>query len=145
MAPHLFTRHIVDGTPIQVFNHGQMRRDFTYVGDIVEGIVRVFSRPPLSPAADDLPAHGSLSGPFRIYNLGRGAPVDLLEFIREIEILAGKKAQIVLTDHQAGDVEETYADVSGLQQEFDYQPGIDLKHGLKAWWEWFQEYYLAGK
>jgi UDP-glucuronate 4-epimerase len=141
MAPYLFMRNIVDGKPIQVFNHGKMRRDFTFVGDIVEGITRVLPKRPQPLAKGAKLETGRSYSPFRIYNIGHGAAIDIMEFIREIENLTGRKAEIVLADHQPGDVEETFADVSGLQEDFDYHPQTDLKTGLRAYWEWFRKYY----
>lgn len=141
MAPYLFTRNIVEGKQIRVFNHGNMRRDFTYVGDVVEGIARILPQQPQALGMEEKLESGRSQSPFRIYNIGHGAPVDIMEFIQEIEALTGKKANIKLEDHQPGDVVETFADISGLRQDFDYHPQTDLKTGLKAYWEWFRSYY----
>lgn len=141
MAPYLFTRNIAEGKPIRVFNHGNMRRDFTFVGDVVEGIARILPTPPQALKKGEKLVPGRSQSPYRIYNIGLGAPMDIMEFIGEIEILTGKKADIVLEAHQPGDVEETFADISGLQEEFDYRPQTDLKTGLKLYWEWFKGYY----
>lgn len=143
MAPYLFTRNIVDDKPIRVFNHGNMRRDFTYVGDIVEGIARILPQPPTASTPDAPLVPGHSSGPYRVYNIGHGAPVDIMRFIQEIERLTGKSAQIELAPHQPGDVEVTYADVSGLKADFDYAPGTDLATGLAKYWAWFREYYAV--
>jgi UDP-glucuronate 4-epimerase len=141
MAPYLFTRAIVDGDPIRVFNYGNMRRDFTYVGDISEGIAHIWPSPPeRSDAQADLKP-GQSPAPYRIYNIGHGSPVDIMAFIREIEAITGCQADIRLVEHQPGDVEETYADVSGLREDFGYAPVTGLTEGLQAYWDWFRGYY----
>ncbi|MEM0999996.1 MAG: NAD-dependent epimerase/dehydratase family protein [Bacteroidota bacterium] len=143
MAPYLFTRNIVDGVPIRVFNYGKLRRDFTYVGDIAEGIARIWSVPPV-PLAPDAPlVPGRSRSPYRVYNIGHGAPVDIMAFIQEIEALTGHSAEIQLVEHQPGDVEETFADIAGLRADFGYAPATGLEVGLRAYWEWFREYYAV--
>lgn len=132
MAPMLFTRAILGGQRIKVFNHGRMRRDFTYVDDIVEGVLRVFDRPPTASPV-----------PHRLYNIGSSSPVDLMEFIGTLEALLGRKAETEFLPMQAGDVAETYADVSDLERDIGFRPQTPLREGLRALVEWYREYYAV--
>jgi len=131
MAPLLFTRAILAGRPIQVFNHGQMKRDFTHVSDIVRGVLGALDQPPA--AADG-------GAPYRVYNLGRGEPVDLLRFIELIEIAAGRKAEREYQGMQSGDMLETFADVSAARAAFGYQPQTSIEDGVPPLVEWCREY-----
>jgi len=146
MALYLFTRAIVAGKPINVFNHGNMRRDFTYVDDIIEGIARMIAAPP--PARKVL-AEGekmdpsTSTAPYRVYNIGNNSPVKLLDFIEIIEKELGKPAIKNMMDIQPGDVASTYADVSPLMTDFNYKPGTTLAWGVKQFIDWYKEFYKA--
>ncbi len=143
MAPILFTKTIMEGKEIQVFNNGDMQRDFTYIDDIVEGVVRVIDRPPKeNPSwngADPDPA-GSRA-PYRIYNIGNSAPVKLLDFINTIERKLGKKAIMKMMPMQPGDVVATYADVSDLIKDMGYAPSTTLDDGIGRFVAWYLDYY----
>jgi UDP-glucuronate 4-epimerase len=130
MAPILFARAILEGRPIQVFNHGQMKRDFTHVDDIVAGVLGALDHPPV----------GGEDAPYRVYNLGRGEPVDLLRFIELIEIAAGRPALREYREMQAGDMLETFADIAAARAAFGYQPGISIEDGVPPLVEWCREY-----
>lgn len=128
MAPILFTRAILAGRPIEVYNHGQMRRDFTHVEDIVAGVLGALDHPPPGTPA------------WRVFNLGRGQPVDLLRFIALIEAAAGRPAQRIEKAMQAGDMHETFADVSAAQAAFGYAPRVDLEQAVPALVAWCRDY-----
>ena len=143
MALFLFTKAMLEDRPIDVFNHGDMQRDFTYVGDIVEGLVRVVKNPATSnPEWDtvNVPADSS-SAPYRIYNIGNNAPVKLSEFIDAIEDKLGKKAQRNLLPIQPGDVPKTYADVTGLMNDLGYKPETTIREGINNFIDWYLAYY----
>jgi UDP-glucuronate 4-epimerase len=143
MAPFLFTQAILAGKPIPVFNHGRMKRDFTYVDDIVEGVRRVMDRPPLPDPTwcSDNPDPGRSAAPYRIYNIGNNQPVELLEFIRAIEDELGAKAQMEMLPMQPGDVPATYADIDDLARDFDFKPETPLREGIARLVDWFRSYY----
>lgn len=143
MAPMLFSDAIFNDRAIKVFNHGNMSRDFTYIDDIVEGIIKVIENPakPNSDWSANAPKPNSSSAPYRIYNIGNNAPVNLMEFIEEIEHAIGKVAEKNFMEIQAGDVESTYADTSGLMKDFDYKPFTPLNQGVGEFVAWFKEYY----
>jgi UDP-glucuronate 4-epimerase len=143
MALFKFTKAILAGEPIQVFNHGQHRRDFTYIDDIVEGIIRVIDRPaPSNPAwSGAAPDPGSSPAPWRVYNIGNNRPVQLLDYIAAIEQTLGKTATKELLPLQPGDVPDTYADVTDLAQQFDYQPSTPVQQGIERFVEWYREYF----
>jgi len=143
MAYFLFTDAILNDRPIKVFNHGQMQRDFTYIDDIVEGVMRVMDRPPKEdPGYDRERSEPALSSaPYRIYNIGNNQPVPLMEFIEAIESSLGKEAKKELLPMQPGDVETTYADASALVEEFGYKPGTSVKEGIGAFVAWYRSYY----
>ncbi len=143
MALFLFTRAILEDRPIQVFNHGRMRRDFTYIDDIVEGVVRVMGRKPAPDPAwrGDAPDPGSSYAPYRIYNIGNNRPVELLEFIRVIEAHLGKEARKEMRDLQPGDVPATYADIDDLARDVGFRPATPLSEGVGKFIEWYREYY----
>ncbi|MFO1395145.1 MAG: NAD-dependent epimerase [Steroidobacteraceae bacterium] len=146
MALFLFTRNILEGKPIDVFNHGHHRRDFTYVGDIAEGVVRACDRP-ASGNADwngDEPDPGSSKAPYRLYNIGNSAPVELLHYIRTLEECLGRKAEMNLLPLQAGDVPDTWADVDDLVRDVDYRPATSVEVGIRAFVDWYLEYYRDG-
>lgn len=141
MAPWLFTEAILQDKPINVFNHGQMQRDFTYVDDIAEGTVRVLDHVAKADAAFDpsVPHAGSSLAPYRVYNIGNNQPVQLLKFIQMLEGALGKKAQLNLMPMQAGDVVATYADISPLANDLNFQPLQPLDQGIASWVEWFSQ------
>ena len=143
MAPMLFADAILNDRVIKVFNHGKMSRDFTYVDDIVDGIVKVIDNPANSNLNWDAqnPKPESSSAPYRLYNIGSNQPVSLMEFIETIEEALGKVAQKNMLPMQDGDVVSTYADVSGLMNDFNYKPNTILKTGVKAFIEWYIEQY----
>jgi UDP-glucuronate 4-epimerase len=145
MALFLFTKAITEGKPIKVFNHGKMQRDFTYIDDIIEGVVRVMARlPEPNPAwRGDAPDPGTSYAPYKIYNIGNNNPVQLLEFIEEIENALGRKANKEFVDLQPGDVVATYADVDDLIQAVGFKPETPLATGIRRFIEWYQEYYAG--
>lgn len=143
MAMFLFTKAILEGRPIDVFNHGRMRRDFTYVDDIAEGIMRVADHtaqpnPVWSSAAPD-PA--TSTAPYRIYNIGNHQPVELMHVIETIEKCLGKQAQKNMLPMQMGDVPETFADVETLAQDVGFRPNTPIEVGIARFIEWYREYY----
>ena len=147
MSPWLFAERIFAGTPIDVFNFGKHQRDFTYIDDIVSGVVATLHAPPTGdPGFDASTPDPSISAaPYRIFNIGNGRPVELLHYIRLIEAAAGKEAELNLLPLQPGDVVATYADVSALEAAVDYRPTTPIEEGVKRFVEWFREYRgLAG-
>ena len=145
MALFKFTRAILQGEPIKVFGYGQHKRDFTYIDDIVEGVIRVLDRPaPPDPAWDSRnPDPASSSAPWRVYNIGNNQPVVLLDYIAALEQAIGKKAEMELLPPQAGDLHDTFADVSELVQEFDYQPATPVTEGVQRFVDWYRGFYGA--
>jgi UDP-glucuronate 4-epimerase len=143
MAPFLFTKAIFEGKPIDVFNSGMMRRDFTYIDDIVDGVVRVIDKvPEANPDWDpDSPDPGTSYAPYRIYNIGNNKPVELLRFIELLEECIGKKAIKNLLPMQKGDVTATYADISDLMQDVSFKPSISIEEGVRRFVEWYRGYY----
>ena len=143
MALFLFTRAILAGEPIDVFNYGKMRRDFTYIDDIVEGVVRVLDTlPQPNPAWSGLaPDPGTSKAPYRLYNIGNNQPVELLHFIEVLETCLGRKAEKRLLPLQAGDVPETYADVDDLIRDVGFRPATPLSVGIARFVEWYRAFY----
>ena len=143
MALQKFTKSILAGEKIQVFNFGNHRRDFTYIDDIVEGVIRVLDKPAMSNQTWDSgqPDPGSSSAPWRIYNIGNNSPVELLDYIKAIEDALGIKADMELLPLQPGDVHNTYADVADLVRDFDYKPSITVNQGVAKFIEWYKNYY----
>jgi UDP-glucuronate 4-epimerase len=143
MALFKFTKAILAGEKIQVFNYGKHRRDFTYIDDIVEGILRILDRP--APANSDWrgdqPDPGSSKAPWRVYNIGNSSPVELIDYIAAIETALGKKAEVELLPLQPGDVPDTYADVTDLESEFQYRPATPIKEGIYSFVEWYLNYF----
>ena len=142
MSPWLFTSAIVEGRPIDVFNMGKMRRDFTYIDDIAEGTVRILDQiPAANPSfSTDAPDPGSSYAPYRIYNIGNSQPVELMTFIKTIEDALGLRSKKNLLPMQAGDVVATYADVSELQQVVKFSARTTLDDGLDQWVRWYKRY-----
>ncbi len=143
MALFLFTQAILDGRPIDVFNEGRMVRDFTYVDDIVECVVRVLARAPKPDAgwSSARPDPGSSQAPYRIYNLGNDRPVELLRYIEVLEASLGRIARKKLMPLQPGDVPETRADVEDLARDFGYRPRTTVEEGVARFVEWYKAYY----
>ncbi|MDD5271534.1 MAG: NAD-dependent epimerase [Methylovulum sp.] len=143
MSLFLFTRSILEGQPIDVFNYGNHRRDFTYIDDIVEGVIRVIDRPaPSNPEwSGDTPDPGSSMAPYRVYNIGNNNPVHLLTFIETLEKCLGKTAIKNFLPLQPGDVPDTYADVADLVNDLDYKPDTLLADGIRNFVEWYKDFY----
>ena len=143
MALFLFTKAILDGQPIKVFNNGEMRRDFTYVDDIVEGVARLLPHvaQPNPNWSGDAPDTASSYAPYRIYNIGNNSPVKLLDFVEAIEESLGKKAEKEFMPLQDGDVPATYADVEDLMEAVDFKPSTDLRGGVQRFVDWYRKYY----
>lgn len=143
MALFLFTKNILNNKPIDVFNHGHHRRDFTYIDDIVEGVIRTLDH--VATPNDDWsslsPDPASSQAPYRLYNIGSNNPVELLRYIEILEHCLGKKAEKNLLPMQAGDVPETYADVDLLIKDVDYKPDTPIEEGIKRFVAWYREYY----
>ncbi|GAB0153684.1 NAD-dependent epimerase [Marinobacterium sp. BA1] len=145
MAPHLFTSRILAGEPIKVFNNGNHSRDFTYIDDIVEGVVRASDQPARSnPDWDsDHPDPATSKAPFRLYNIGNSDAVKLGDFIAAIETATGKKARKEMLPLQPGDVPDTFADSSELQQSVGYKPATSVDEGVNRFVQWYREYYAV--
>ena len=143
MALFLFTRAILENKPIDVYNHGKMKRDFTYIDDIVEGVVRLTDKvPEPNPAwSGEDPDSATSYAPYRLYNIGNNNPVELTKFIGVLEDCLGKKAKKNLLPMQPGDVPETYADVDDLAEDVDFKPATPIEKGIKRFVEWYREYY----
>jgi UDP-glucuronate 4-epimerase len=143
MAYHLFTKAITEGRPIEVFNNGRMKRDFTYIDDVVEGIVRVLARPATPNAAwrSEAPDSASSPAPYRIYNIGNHSPVELSHFIETIETCLGRKAVRKLLPLQPGDVLSSFADVEDLTNDVGFAPHTPIEQGLAAFVAWYVDYY----
>ena len=143
MALFLFTRAIIEGKPIKVFNHGKMQRDFTYIDDIIEGVVRIMGKlPEPDPAwSGDNPDPGTSYAGYRIYNIGNNNPVELMEFIQTIEKVLGQEAKKEFMDLQPGDVPATYADIDDLINDVGFKPATPLEEGIKNFIAWYKEYY----
>ena len=143
MALFLFTDAILKGRSIQVFNHGRMQRDFTYIDDIVEGVVRVMGRLPApNPAwSGERPDPGTSYAPYKIYNIGNNQPVELNAFIATIESVLGRTAQKEFLDMQPGDVPATYADVDDLMADVGFKPATPIREGIERFVAWYTSYY----
>jgi UDP-glucuronate 4-epimerase len=143
MALFLFARAIIDGKPIEVFNHGHHKRDFTYVEDIVEGVVRATDRiATANPAWDpNNPDPATARFPYRLYNIGSNQPIELLRYIEVLEQCLGRKAEKLMKPLQLGDVPDTYANVDELVADVGYKPDTPIETGVKNFVDWFREYY----
>lgn len=146
MAPMLFADAMLDGRAIKVFNHGNMSRDFTYIGDIVDGVIKVIDNPAKASIEFDPnnPDPSISSAPYKIYNIGNNSPVQLLDFIKTMENSLGIEAQKNFMDMQAGDVVSTYADVGGLIDDFGYKPDTSLDIGVERFVKWYRDIYRKG-
>ena len=145
MALFKFTKAILADEPIQVFNHGKHRRDFTFVDDIVEGVIRVLDRPATGNPSwqGNAPDSGTSAAPWRVYNIGNNQPVELMDYIAALENALGKTAQKQLLPLQPGDVPDTYADVTDLVEQFHYQPATTVAEGIKRFVAWYCDEYRA--
>ncbi len=143
MALFKFTKAILAGEPIQVFNYGKHRRDFTYIDDIVEGIIRILDRP--APGSlgwnSDQPDPGTSKAPWRVYNIGNNTPVELMDYIAALEKALGKKAEMELLPLQSGDVPDTYANVDDLVEQFHYKPTTTVEDGIDRFVAWYRDYF----
>jgi len=143
MALFKFTKGILEGDPIPVFNHGKMIRDFTYIDDIVEGVVRVIDRP-ASPNPDwsgKTPDSATSYAPYRIYNIGNNQPVELMRYIEVLEQSLGKKAKLEMLPMQDGDVPATYANTENLENDVGFRPRTSVEHGITKFVEWYKSYH----
>ena len=143
MALFKFTRAILAGEPIRIFNQGKHRRDFTYIDDIVEGVIRVLDKPAAANPqwSSDRPDPGSSKAPWRVYNIGNNRPVDLMDFIAALEKALGKTATKEFLPLQPGDVPDTYADVEDLVRDVGYQPNTPVEQGIGNFVAWYREYF----
>ncbi|WKZ15379.1 MAG: NAD-dependent epimerase [Candidatus Jettenia caeni] len=143
MAYFLFTKAIIEGKPIDVFNHGKMKRDFTYIDDIVEGVVRVTDKTPESNAqwSGDNPDSASSYAPYRLYNIGNNNPVELMRFIEVVEACLGKRAEKNFLPMQKGDVHATYADIDDLVADVGFKPSTPIEKGIEEFVTWYRMYY----
>jgi UDP-glucuronate 4-epimerase len=142
MAMWIFASAIMAGQPIKLFNHGKMRRDFTYIDDVVEAIVRLVERAPSGNQnwSSETPDPGSSAAPWRIYNIGNNNPVDVPEVVRLLEEAIGMKAKRELLPMQPGDVPATYADVDDLMRDVGFKPATPIKDGIKRFVDWYRDY-----
>lgn len=145
MAMWLFTEAILQGRPIDVFNHGRMQRDFTYVDDIVEGVIRVNDRIPQPQTGlangDDVDSNLATTAPYRVYNIGNHQPVELLRMIRTLETCIGRRAEMRMLPMQPGDVSATYADIAALQRDVGFSPSTPIEVGIERFVAWFRQYH----
>lgn len=143
MAYFSFTKEILEGRPIRVFNHGKMERDYTYIDDIVEGVVKLIDRIPVAKedwdkSRDDL---SESFAPYKIYNIGNNSPVPLMRFINALEAALGKEAEKIYMDMQPGDVLRTYADVTDLERDIGFKPSTSIEDGIKRFVDCYKEFY----
>ncbi|MCL2414038.1 MAG: NAD-dependent epimerase [Bacteroidales bacterium] len=143
MAPFLFTDAIMNNRPIKVFNNGDLLRDFTYIDDIVEGVIRVIDKTPEADSCWDSkkPNPDSSHAPYRIYNIGNSVPVNLIDFIHSIEVSTSKTAEKIFLPMQQGDVYQTNASMSSLEETFGYKPSTNILEGVKKFVNWYKEFY----
>jgi UDP-glucuronate 4-epimerase len=147
MALFLFTRAILEGRPIDVFNHGRMQRDFTYIDDIAEGVVRISDRPATAnPDWDsDAPDPATSSAPYRLYNIGNNEPAELMAFIEALERSLGRTAEKRFLPMQPGDVPATSANVDDLVRDAGFHPGTPIEVGVAKFVEWYKQYHKIGR
>ncbi|MCG6201915.1 NAD-dependent epimerase [Psychromonas antarctica] len=141
MAPFLFTDAIINDREIKVFNHGKMKRDFTYIDDIVEGIIRIQDVVPQRNADNPNTSPASSKAPYKVFNIGNNEPIALMTFIEAIEKAAGKVAAKNFMPMQAGDVPATFADIDSLKEEVGFKPDTHIEYGMQQFVEWFKSYY----
>lgn len=143
MAPMIFANALTQGKPIRVFNHGKMKRDFTFIDDIAEGVIRVSEKPPTGIVGFDASQSGPgvSSAPFKVYNIGNNQPVELMRFIELMEGAFGTKANLQFEDMKPGDVVATYADVDDLKNDFGWQPTTSIEDGVAQFANWFKMFY----
>ena len=143
MALFKFTKAILDEKPIEVFNHGNHTRDFTYIDDIVEGVIKTLNEIPKNNLEwnSDYPDQATSIAPWRIYNIGNNNPVKLMDYINALEKNLGKKAKINFLPLQPGDVQNTYANVDNLKKKFNYKPSTSVADGVSKFVEWYKGYY----
>jgi UDP-glucuronate 4-epimerase len=143
MALFMFTKNILEGKPIDVFNYGRHTRDFTFIDDIVEGVMRSIDKIPQADPnwSSDNPDAASSNAPYRIYNIGNNKPVELMDYIKAIEAATGRKAELNLLPLQLGDVPDTYADVRELVEDVGYQPDTPVTEGIARFVEWYRGFY----
>ena len=146
MALFKFTKALYEGKPIDIYNHGHMRRDFTYIDDIIEGVARLIDKPAAPHAGwnGDHPDPQNSNAPYRLYNIGNNNPVELMEMIRTLEEELGLKAEYNMMPLQPGDVPDTYADVQALQEAVGFKPATPLRKGLQEFVNWYRDYYKLG-
>lgn len=145
MALFMFTKNILAGKPIDVFNHGKHKRDFTYIDDIVEGVIRTLdnvAKPNPAWSSDD-PDSATSNAPYRLYNIGNNQPVELMKYIETLENCLGKKAQYNFLPLQPGDVPATYADIEALEQDVGYKPATTIESGIQRFVDWYRGFYKA--
>ncbi len=145
MALFMFTKNILAGKPIDVFNHGQHKRDFTYIDDIVEGVIRTLdnvAKPNPAWSSDD-PDSATSNAPYRLYNIGNNQPVELMKYIETLENCLGKKAQYNFLPLQPGDVPATYADIEALEKDVGYKPATTIESGIQRFVDWYRGFYKA--
>jgi UDP-glucuronate 4-epimerase len=140
MSPFLFARAILAGEPLKVFNHGDMQRDFTYIDDVIEGVVRVMAR----PAATGAVTPATSTAPWRIYNIGNNRPVPLMQWIETFERCLGREARVELLPLQPGDVVATAADIADLERDVGFRPATPIAEGVRRFVEWYRGYYGGG-
>ncbi len=143
MAYFKFTKNILENKSIDIYNHGKMQRDFTYIDDIIEGITRIIAKPaqPNDQWTGKQPDPASGKAPYKIYNIGNNSPVELMDFIETIEEKLGKKAEKNMMPMQPGDVYTTWADCADLEKDFDYKPGTAIKEGIRRFIQWYLKFY----
>ncbi len=143
MALFIFTRAILEGQPIPLFNQGRMRRDFTYIDDIAEGVIRIADRTATGNPDwnSDHPDPGSSRAPYRIYNIGNNSPVEVMHLIQVLQDALGRKAELNLLPMQPGDVPATWADIDDLARDIDFKPATSIETGVKRFVEWYREFY----
>jgi UDP-glucuronate 4-epimerase len=143
MALFMFTRNILEGKPIEIFNYGNHRRDFTYIDDIVEGVIRIIDQPAQANTnwTGKQPDPGTSHAPYRLYNIGNNNPVTLLTFLETLENCLGIKAIKKWLPLQPGDVRDTYADITDLINNVGYKPEMILENGIRNFVEWYKDFY----